>query len=1354
MSADARTDLESPPSGDPKERIEALAEEYWERLRAGEPVSRRAIVSAHPDIADELEEELRLVEVLHEARPGGASVPLPETSSTGGAWPEAGPYQIVRVLGEGGMGTVYLAEQPPPLGRRVALKVVKPGMDSREILARFEAERQALARMEHPNIARVYDAGMTGSGRPYFAMEYVDGVPLTAFCDDHGLGVRDRLALFETICDAVQHAHQKGIIHRDLKPSNILVTGAVAHHAPKVIDFGVARATDRRKGEQTTFTDIGQIVGTPEYMSPEQADLGTIDIDTRTDIYSLGVILYELLVGVLPFDAERIRSAGFDALRMAIREAEPPRPSTRLVALGEGATPLALRRGTEPRVLARSLRGDLDWIVLKALEKDPGRRYATVSELAGDVRRHLDHEPVLAGPPGAAYRMRKFVRRHRAHVVGAGAFAVAVLGGLVLSLVLFTQARAARDDEARQRAAAQVEAEKARAAVTSLQEMLSAADPNRQGRDVRLVDLLERSAREASAKFAGHSEVEASVRRTIGLTFRNLDLYPAAEEQLRKAYRLRRESLGDDHRDTLQSLEDLAGILGAHGGSDEAEPLLRRAAAIRLRLDGLEAPATQEALQRLGELLLVRRRDPAEAEEIFREVWEERRRSLGAVAPPTLQSLDAVGRALAVQGRLAEATGFYEEAWRLCRDRLGPRHPRTLILMDAVVDGMVREGRIEEAVRLREEFGVACREVRVDDDPAALPAAKELALLQMGGPHLEFNESEIGEGLLRKVVAREKLLLGEDDPELLASQSRLAFFLRRGGQADEARALEEHVLERRRSVLGEGHPLTLESMVSYAEGLRERPESEEEALGILEDAVGRARLSLGDVHSGTLRAVQSYVAQLRRSQRSGEGRALVKETIEALERDRSPHDPQIFAALHWLALLASDAGDPVESEAALREMFERLRGRAAEAEEPAFLSLLYVVRKFLEQGRLDLAEGLIRDRLDRYREILPPDDLRLHRLRRDLAQVERLRGTYEEARDLMADVVRAYDRLLGPRNRISAGRRLELLRVLRDWGERDDEMLPVHERLLEIGRSLPPSDLHRNWVNGLLSATVDLANRGREEEAREALRLAMELGDRLAADDPTTRLWPRLRLGFWLEEVEPSATLRALVREEMEAAQALVEEALDSPGVSGSADPLERIRLRRALGQVHRMKGDLHEAREWAERVLSDTERHLGLTCPEAAGRRLEVLRILRDTGDREEDVLALHERIVALGAEVPAEHAHSNWVKGLIQAAEDLEARARSAEAEGALRRALEIADRLPQAGATPKAWVRLHLGRHLAASGRAVEARAVLGEVQAVLGDRSDRDARALVEQADAAIRSIESHAGEGTPADPRRP
>ncbi|MCA9152237.1 MAG: serine/threonine protein kinase, partial [Planctomycetales bacterium] len=357
---------------------------------------------------------------------------------------EIGRYKLLEQIGVGGMGVVYMAEQLRPVRRRVALKIIKPGMDSKHVIARFEVERQALAMMEHPNIARVLDAGCTDSGRPYFVMELVRGIPITEYCDLNKLKSQERLQLFVMVCQAVQHAHTKGIIHRDIKPTNVLVTLHDGVPVPKVIDFGVAKATGQQLTERTLFTSFGQMVGTPLYMSPEQAELSGLDVDTRSDIYSLGVLLYELLTGTTPFDRQRLQAAALDEMRRIIREEEPEKPSTRVSTMGPASVVASSDRSTDPTKLRQQLREELDWIVMKALEKDRNRRYLTASDVAAEVTRYLNGDPIDAGPPSTAYRLRKIVGRYKSQVAVTCGFFALVLGFAVVASVLYVSADRAR----------------------------------------------------------------------------------------------------------------------------------------------------------------------------------------------------------------------------------------------------------------------------------------------------------------------------------------------------------------------------------------------------------------------------------------------------------------------------------------------------------------------------------------------------------------------------------------------------------------------------------------------------------------------------------------------------------------------------------------------------------------------------------------------------------------------------------------------------------------------------------------------------------------------------------------------
>ncbi len=655
-----------------------------------------------------------------------------------------GRYKILQEIGEGGFGTVYMAEQEEPVRRKVALKIIKLGMDTKQVVARFEAERQALALMDHPNIARVLDAGATEAGRPYFVMELVKGVAITGYCDQNRLSTRERLELFLPVCHAVQHAHQKGIIHRDLKPNNVLVTLHDSKPVPKVIDFGIAKATSQRLTEKTLFTGFREFLGTPEYMSPDQADAGGLDVDTRTDIYSLGVLLYELLTSRTPFDAKALRGASYEEIRRTIREVEPPKPSARLQTLSaaQNGAAVAKLRQTESTTLSRLIRGDLDWIVMKAIEKDRTRRYQTVNDLAADVERHLQHEPVVAGPPGVVYKLRKFVRRNRVGVLAGSIVGVALLVGLSLATVGFVQANRARAvlkderdaaekaraNEQEQRMLAEASTDEARKhAATSatmsrfLREMLRSVDPSKAlGREVTVRYVLDEMAKRIDeGALTEQPEVEAAIRMTLGETYEALGLYAAAEKHLRTAQTMRRRLLGHEHPDTLLSNRALAGLLRVRGKFTEAESLLRQTAETQRRVLGEEHPDTLSTMNELALALWGPGRF-AEAEPIHRRTLEIQRRVLGDEHSDTVKSMGHLGAVYCALGKSAEAEPLLHRALELSRRVLGEEHPGTAGAMNNLGMFFENQGDYEQAEALYRRTYELDRRVLGPDHPQTL----------------------------------------------------------------------------------------------------------------------------------------------------------------------------------------------------------------------------------------------------------------------------------------------------------------------------------------------------------------------------------------------------------------------------------------------------------------------------------------------------------------------------------------------------------------------------------------------------------------------------------------------------------
>ncbi len=611
---------------------------------------------------------------------------------------QIGRYKLLSVLGEGGMGIVYLAEQERPVKRQVALKVIKPGMDSKRVVARFEAEQQALALMEHPHVARVHDAGLTPSGRPYFVMEHVKGVPITAYCDKHRLTVEERLRLFLHVCEAVQHAHQKGVIHRDLKPSNILVTIEDEQASPKVIDFGVARAISQPLTEQTLHTEQGQLVGTPEYMSPEQADLGNQDIDTRTDVYSLGVVLYELIAGVLPFDPHTLREHGIDGARKIICQEDPQTPSTKLSRTSlEESTTSAQQRRTNLRQLRRILRGDLDWITLKAMEKDRTRRYASAGELAADVVRHLNHEPVTAGRPSPAYKARKFVRRHRALVTGLAAVLAVLVVGIIVSLAFALRAQRARDE--------------ATTIAAFLQEdVFGAIDGwSLGGRQITIADFLDAASTKVPDKFGGTPLREASIRKTLGALYLRVDRFDEAEPQLRQSLAIFTRELGRADPRTIEVVDQLGQMYWHRWQYSQAEEYLSESLQGKRRLLGSEHPGTLQTMAWLGWACFGNGR-AVKAESLLTEACETARRTLGDRDPVTVECMFYHGSNLLLRGRDAEGERTLEDALRLSQGVLKAAHPFVAFPTALLGRRYSREGRYAEAQEILTKALVMARE--------------------------------------------------------------------------------------------------------------------------------------------------------------------------------------------------------------------------------------------------------------------------------------------------------------------------------------------------------------------------------------------------------------------------------------------------------------------------------------------------------------------------------------------------------------------------------------------------------------------------------------------------------------------
>ena len=805
-----------------------------------------------------------------------------------GAEPEQmiGRYKLLQPIGEGGMGSVWMAEQREPVKRRVALKIIKLGMDTKQVIARFEAERQALALMDHLNIAKVLDAGSTESGRPYFVMEYIKGVPIIEYCDRERLATKARLELFTSVCNAIQHAHQKGIIHRDIKPSNVLVTLHDGVPVPKVIDFGIAKATNSELTSKTLFTEHRQMVGTPAYMSPEQAEMSGLDIDTRSDVYSLGVLLYELLTGTTPFDIKVLLESGFAEMMRAIREDEPHKPSTRISNLGETAARTAQQRHVDVKKLGASLRGDLDWIVMKCLEKDRTRRYETATGLAADIKRHLNDEPVTASPPSAAYKLHKFVKRHRGQVIAGGIVAAVLVLGVVGTTTGMIRAIAAtkRADaearkaklaaesevaaklaaqeneqlaiaEAKRAEAAKAEESKARKRAETISDFvvtaLQAGDAQNAGggQDVTILAAMDSAIADIeSGRFGDDPETEAELKNTIAAILRNngrlSESLSLAQEALATYQRLHP---GDDP-DVAASLNEVAHVCSRLGRAEEAESLMLQSLEMYQRLyqgDNAHVAALMNNLAELRESL----GRVAEAEPLIVQSLEMNQRLYEGDHRDVAKGLDNLAKLRDSQGRYGEAEALYVQALGM-RERLyGGDHPDLAVGLNNLAVVTANLGRAQEAETLFAQALEMRRRLFAGDNPVVAEALNNLAAVRM---HL--GRVAEAEPLIAEALAMNQRLFPGDHPGVAHSLFTLSSVQLKLGHASEAEALSIQALEMHQRLFKGDHFGVAMSLLNLAIA-RQALQRPAEARVSLDEAVAMMRRLAPEGSTPLLRAL-------------------------------------------------------------------------------------------------------------------------------------------------------------------------------------------------------------------------------------------------------------------------------------------------------------------------------------------------------------------------------------------------------------------------------------------------------------------------------------------------------------------
>ena len=914
---------------------------------------------------------------------------------------QIGRYKLLQKIGEGGCGVVYMAEQEEPVRRRVALKVIKLGMDTKAVVARFEAERQALALMDHPNIARVLDAGATETGRPYFVMELVRGLKITDYCDQHQFTTAQRLELFGQVCLAVQHAHQKGIIHRDLKPSNILVTLHDGVPVPKVIDFGIAKATQGRLTDRTLFTAFEQFIGTPAYMSPEQAELSSQDVDTRSDIYSLGVLLYELLTGKPPFDPQTFKQAGIDEIRRFIREVEPPKPSVRLNTLPDAdSTTVARLRGTDAPRLAIQLKGDIDWIVMKALDKNRTRRYETAGALADDLLRHLHNEPVIARPPSAGYLLQKLIRRNRLAFTAATVVVASLVAGLGVATWSFIQEKAARTQEAQQRALAEAGEQKARIAAAKSKQaykfiagMLTGVGPSvAAGRDtVLLREILDKTVKRLNTTMKDQPEVELNLRQTLGAVYLDLGDFAKAEPMAREALVLAEKLYGRESEDVAGALILLGEIQVMQGHGTESEPLLREALAIARKYPGPQNENLAEALMAMGASFMGQGKLP-EAETHCREALALVKQQPEIESLPVENVQMQLAFVLQKESRLAEAEPMFREVLAVQKKLLSQDDPVAAYTQLGLSNVLMMQGKLPEAETQFREALVVLKKALGDEHPTIAMIRLNLALiLQQSGRPQE------AEAQYREVLALQKKVLGKDHPATLQTESMLTVLLQQQRKSAEAEAVQQESAASQNTQAGNDEVAVAGKKADFAvaamsqEKFAVAEKNLREALPVLEKA-------LGGSHQAVIGTRFLLIQALLRLNKPAEAEPIARDLLAVCRKAYGNNNNFVANALSLLATSLQAQGKLTETETVLRESLAIAQAQSSDGKSPGAASVLLLQATVkAEQLKLDDRDRLINEAVEIMRPLSESMQRGLTKSTESVATMLKEQGRFSDA---------------------------------------------------------------------------------------------------------------------------------------------------------------------------------------------------------------------------------------------------------------------------------------------------------------------------------------------------------------------